>query len=86
MDDFADHNRSLISPAGNAAALSPDNNVSLPHMTRALYVAGAGDVAVEMASGAHVTFPAVPGGTLLPCRVLRLLAKGTTATGIVGLW
>ena len=86
MDDFADHNRSLTAPAGNAAALVPADDTALPHMTRALYVAGAGDVAVEMASGAYVTFPAVPAGSVLPCRLLRVLATGTTATGIVGLW
>lgn len=86
MDDFADQNASLTSPARNAAALVPNDDAALPYMTRALYVAGAGNVAVEMASGAYVTFPAVPAGSILPCRVLRLLKTGTTATGVVGLW
>ena len=27
-----------------------------------------------------------PGGTLLPVRVSRVLASGTTASGILGLW
>ena len=55
-------------------------------MTRALYVGGAGDLAVRMADGTRARLRRVPAGTLLPVRVARVLATGTSATRVVGLW
>jgi hypothetical protein len=53
---------------------------------RALYVGGAGDVAVRMvADGAVLTLKGVPGGTLLPIQVDRVMATNTTATFMLGL-
>jgi hypothetical protein len=53
---------------------------------RALYVGGAGDVAVQMlADGNSVTFKAVPAGTTLWIEVDMVKSTGTTATNIVGL-
>lgn len=86
MNDFNEQTRFPSAPAANAAAVIPDNDTALPEMTRALYVARAGHVAVEMASGTYVTFEDVPAGSVLPCRVLRVLAGGTTASGIIALW
>ena len=39
-----------------------------------------------MQGGAEVTLAAVPAGALLPLRVSRVLASGTTATALVALW
>lgn len=50
-----------------------------------LYVGGAGDVAVDTADGTTVTFSGVVAGTVLPIRVTRVWATGTTATLILGL-
>ena len=55
-------------------------------MTRALYVGTSGDVTVEMAGGQVLTFTGVPGGTILPLRITRLLQSGTTAGAVVGIW
>ena len=85
-DSFRSHTRSLTSPAEHALAIQPDDAGDLPQVTRALYVGGSGDVAVTMRGGETVSFAAVSAGTLLPVRVSRVLASGTTATGILGLW
>lgn len=59
----------------------------------AIYVGGAGDVAVIPWRGDQhlaestpaVTFKAVPVGSFLPVRVRRILSTGTTATLMLGL-
>ena len=71
-------------PAANAVAVTPSDSVDLAYVTRALYVGGAGDVSVQM--GATVSFIGVQAGSVLPIRVSRVNAAGTTATGIVALW
>jgi len=77
-------------PAESAAALTPNNGVDLsPNSPRGLYVGGGGDVTVVMFNnpdGETVLFAAVPAGSILPIRVKRLMATGTTATSIVALY
>lgn len=72
-------------PAKRAEAITPDDANDIVTVTRALYVGSAGDVRVDMADGSDVTFSSVPSGTVLPLRVRRVYATGTTASGIVGL-
>ena len=50
---------------------------------RALYVGGAGDVAVLDHDGHTVIISAIQAGTLLPLSALRILSQGTTATKLV---
>jgi hypothetical protein len=77
----------LSEPAVNAAAITPSDTTDLTQFTRFLYVGGTGDITVNMAgSGATVLFKAVPVGVVLPIRVSRVLATGTTATNVVALW
>ncbi len=54
---------------------------------KALYVGGAGDVAVIMRDGpvAGSIFSAVPAGTFMPIEVTKVLSTGTTATLILAL-
>jgi hypothetical protein len=79
--------RSLNEPAVNAAAITPSDTTDLTQFTRFLYVGGTGDVTVNMAgTGATILFKAIPVGTVLPIRVSRVLATGTTATNLVALW
>lgn len=75
----------LISPISFGAAVTPSDSTVLT-ATRALWVGGAGDVAVEMTGGSVVTLAAVPAGSLLPLRCAKVRATGTTATSIVALW
>lgn len=67
----------------NASAVTPhDTNANA---FDALYIGGAGAVAVETQGGQTVTFAGVPVGTVLYIKVKRVLATGTVATNIVGL-
>lgn len=72
-------------PAGGGFAITPHDDNLLGAVTRALYVGGGGTLSVEMASGEAVSFSGVAGGFVLPVRVRKVKASGTSATGIVGL-
>lgn len=86
-DQFTGYSYGLESPAANAFAIAPSDGADLAYVTRGIYVGGAGDVKVNMGiSGSSITFSAVPAGTVLPIRAARILATGTTATLLVGLY
>jgi hypothetical protein len=85
-DVFKSHSRSLTSPPEHGAEVDPDDAAPLGHVTRALFVGGGGDVRVRLLGGAVVTLRGVAAGTLIPLRATHVLAAGTSATGIVGLW
>jgi hypothetical protein len=85
-DIFKRHSRSLTSPPEHALAIEPDDAAVLPQVPRALYVGTGGDLAVRMVGGETVTLVGVPAGTLLPLRVVRVLASGTSAGDILGFW
>lgn len=70
-------------PAEDGIPITP-GDADLPAAPRALYVGGAGDLAIVTPSGSSLVFKAVPAGTLLPIRALRVLDT-STATHIVGL-
>lgn len=84
-DRFADHAPSLQSPATTGFAVTPADGTDLPEVTRAIYVGTSGDVAAVLASGAELIFTGVAGGTVLPVRLRRIKATGTTAGTLVGL-
>ncbi len=64
-------------------AVTPSDTTPLTDV-RALYIGGAGDVVVRMiGDGSVLTFKGVPGGTLLPVQVDRVMAA-TAATFILG--
>lgn len=79
----------------HAAAVTPSDstlvggngNAQQVNGTRYLYVGGTGDVTVDTVGGeTSITFKAVPVGTLLAIRAIRVHATGTTATNIVAMW
>lgn len=75
----------LTWPATEAVAVTPSDGADLAQATRALYIGVTGDVTVDMAeSGSTILFKAVPVG-ILPVRVKRVRATGTTATNILAL-
>ena len=84
-DRFQNSSPSLSGPAAHGFAVTPNDSTTLAETTRALYVGSAGAIAVLMASGASVTFAGVPAGTMLPVRVSKVMATGTSATDIIGL-
>lgn len=85
-DKFSRFQESVISPLTTAAAVTPHNTNELSYVTRAIYVGGAGDLAVTMVDGGEVTFVAIPAGTVLPIRVKVVKATGTDASSIIALW
>lgn len=51
---------------------------------RAIYVGGAGDVAIKHEEGGSaVTYPSVPAGSILPVAGVRVMSANTTATSMV---
>jgi hypothetical protein len=83
-DRFSSHNGGLDAPAIHGFAITPHDGNDLAEVTRAVFVSTSGSLVVQMASGSTVTFPTVPGGTLLPIRVSKVLLA-TSASGLVGL-
>lgn len=84
--DLANKSNNVVDPASNAAAVTPNDSTDLAATSRALFVGGAGNIAVTMAGGQSITFTGVTAGAVLPIRVTRILLTGTTATNIVAVW
>lgn len=61
-------------------AITKHDTNELAQVPRAIWVGGAGDIALD-----GVVLKAVPAGTLLPVSPSKVNATGTTATDIVGL-
>lgn len=85
-DKYKSYSPHLESPAENARAITPNDSNDLSNATRSLYIGGAGNVKVDMVSGDTITFTGVVGGTIIPIRIEKVYATGTTATGLVGLF
>lgn len=83
-DQFRSREPGLQSPAFRIEAITPSNSANLVHVTRAINVAGSGSLRVMTPDGA-VGDIHVAAGIAFPIRVIRVLATGTTATGICGL-
>lgn len=73
-------------PATHAAAVTPNDGVDLPSVSRAFYIGVSGNLSVVMAGGETATFVGLPTGGILPIQATRVRATGTTATSIVALW
>ena len=61
----------------DAVAVTPSDVTTFE--SSMLYVGSTGDVKVTTAQGTDVTFTAVPAGTVLPVRIKKVFATGTTA-------
>lgn len=83
-DIFKDHQAGLESPATRLAEVAPSDTNLLTFATRAIVVETSGHVSVTMVSG-DVGRIFVAAGIPFPVRVTRIMATGTTATGIVAL-
>ena len=65
-------------------AIAPSDSSNLATIPDAIYVAAAGDIAMRGSDAGTVTIKATA-NSILPFSPTRVLATGTTATGIVGL-
>lgn len=81
-----DAGASLSAPAARAAAVTPSDTNPLSADTRALFVGGAGDIALVTSGGDSVTFTGVLAGSILSVRAHQIKATGTTASNIIALW
>jgi hypothetical protein len=84
-DRFGTHTRGLTAPASGAFAITPSDAAELTETARAIYVGGAGTIALVTKDGTTVSFVGLSAGTVLPVSTVRVLATGTTATSLVGL-
>lgn len=73
-------------PAANAVAVTPSNSTRLEGV-RALYIGGAGNVAIKSPGNpTAVTFNGATAGSILPVQVEYVMSTNTTATNIVALY
>lgn len=73
-------------PAVQGVTITPSDTTTFAPPLRAIWVGGAGAVAVLMNDDTvAVTLAAVPVGTLLNVSVIKVMATNTTATLMVGL-
>lgn len=76
---------SILHGYKNAFPITPNDTVTQPSSIEAIYVGGAGDVTITTQAGS-ATFKAPPIGTILPVKPVKVMATGTTATLLIGLW
>lgn len=71
-------------PSSRCFAITPDDDVDLVRLAPRIYVGGAGNVRLISSGGDTVTFTMLA-GSYIDVQATRVLATGTTATGLVGL-
>jgi hypothetical protein len=71
----------LGGPATDMAPITPSDSTDLPHVALALYAETGGTVALVTVAGATRSVR-VADFSMLPVGVRRVLATGTTATGL----
>lgn len=85
-DPFQNHSVGLQAPLTAAFDIIPADGTDLAVLPRAVLVGSGGDLAVQFPDGGSVVLRDLAPGTLYPLRVMRVLATGTTAAQIVGLY
>jgi hypothetical protein len=74
-------------PAANAVSVTTSDSSALDEGVRALYVGGAGDVAVKFPGQSNaVTFVGVVAGSVLSIQAEYVMSTNTTATDILALY
>ena len=74
-----------LSVAQDTWAITPSDDLTIaPREFRCFWVGNGGDVTYVTARGNTSLIENIPSGSLIPFAGQRVLATGTTATGIVG--
>ena len=68
--------------ASDAFAITPSDSTVIK--AQALWIGGAGNVAVKTENGTTLTFTGAQAGSIIPVRVSQVLATNTTASAIAG--
>lgn len=85
-DHHANQSEGLTSPYNDAASVTPSDSTDLANTTRALYIGSQGTLSVVMAGSGNTVSFVLDKHELLPVRVTRVNATGTTCSNIVALW
>jgi hypothetical protein len=86
MTRYSGRADAISAPAQRGFAITPNDAADLAAETRGLWVGASGDLALVLASGDEVVLAGAVGGSVLPLRIRRIKATGTTATQLVGLY
>lgn len=73
-------------PADDFIAVTPSDSTDLAFVARAIYVGGTGNLTVISPTGQSTLFANIAEGMIHPIRCNRIMATGTTATGLVAIW
>jgi len=84
-DPFSNNASTSTSQSRRWAAITASDAADLDTFPRAIRCNGAGNLVLRGTDGVDVTF-AVSAGETLPLQPSRVMATGTTATGIVALF
>ena len=71
--------------ANDFALITPNDGADLAFHTKGIYVGTGGTITVRNRAGNDILFTGIPDGSILPVRTIRVMATGTTATGLVAL-
>lgn len=82
-DQHSNFVEGLTSPADNQVAITPSDSTDLAFNSRAIRIGVGGTLVVTPAGGGSDVTYTVYNGEVLPIRVSRVKATGTTATNLV---
>jgi len=86
-DIYSVQDQGVHAPARRLVTITPNDSSDLADVTRALYVGVTGDVVVIAANdSSSITIKNAQAGTVLPIQCKRILATGTTASQLVGMY
>ena len=85
-DTFLTAVRGLDSPVEEGFNVTPNDSTDFEQFTRGIYVGVTGNLAIHTVRGSILTFVGLASGIIHPIRVRRVLATGTTATSIIGVY
>ena len=86
IDHHANQAEGLTSPYNDAASVTPSDTVDLTNTTRALYIGSQGTISVVMSGSGNTVSFTLDKHEILPVRVTRVNATGTSCSNIVALW
>ena len=69
-----------------ALFVTPSDSVNLPSPAVGFAATGAGNVSVQLDGGGTAVFTGLSAGQIVDLHVTRILATGTTATGVTALY
>ena len=85
QNSFSNQTAIVSDPSSLYVAITPSDTTDLANVANSIYIGGSGDLTVLRMDGVSVVFKAVPQGGMLPIRVSRVMATGTSATFLVAL-